>query len=254
MYQDTDFGKEVLDGARAAGREARSIKLVETTTHKPTDQDFTAPDHQAASAAGCDLVAHGHHRARLDRALRDGAQDRLDRRRSSSARPRPTTSFVGAAQGMDEASTPWASPRCPTSTASVPTVKTFVRALQEASYNVDPNIGAVYGYVAADLTVTRALKNAGKDLTTRQLRQGPGSHQGLPRHLQRPGGHLRPEHPPGRELLVPGRGQGRPLGPRDRAARLLAGAAKTNDEARAGDRPGFSLAEAISPQSAAAAP
>ena len=31
-------------------------------------------------------------------------------------------------------------------------------------FNIDPNIGAVYGYVGADLTVT-GLKNAGADLT-----------------------------------------------------------------------------------------
>ena len=47
MYQDTDFGKEVLDGVQAQA-EKLSIKLAETATHKPTDQDFTAPDHQAA--------------------------------------------------------------------------------------------------------------------------------------------------------------------------------------------------------------
>jgi branched-chain amino acid transport system substrate-binding protein len=42
-------------------------------------------------------------------------------------------------------------------------VKTFVENYKK-KFNVDPNIGAVYGYVAADLTV-QGLKNAGKDLT-----------------------------------------------------------------------------------------
>src|SRR5918996_2965214 len=41
MYQDTDFGKEVLDGIQQQV-EKMKLKLVETTTHKPTDQDFTA--------------------------------------------------------------------------------------------------------------------------------------------------------------------------------------------------------------------
>src|SRR5262245_19297946 len=41
MYQDTDFGKEVFDGIEAQVAKSK-IKLVETTTHKPTDQDFTA--------------------------------------------------------------------------------------------------------------------------------------------------------------------------------------------------------------------
>ena len=59
-------------------------------------------------------------------------------------------------------------------------------------YKADPNIGAVYGHVAADLTVT-ALEKAGPNLTARQLRQGDGVGQGLPRHLQRPRGELRPD-------------------------------------------------------------
>src|SRR5437764_12245417 len=54
MYQDTDFGKEVLDGVQLQAEKMR-IKLVETTTHKPTDQAFTAPITQL-KAAGCDLV------------------------------------------------------------------------------------------------------------------------------------------------------------------------------------------------------
>src|SRR5437016_13353560 len=41
MYQDTDFGKEVLDGIQMQADKLR-IKIAETTTHKPTDQDFTA--------------------------------------------------------------------------------------------------------------------------------------------------------------------------------------------------------------------
>jgi hypothetical protein len=41
MYQDTDFGKEVLDGVQMQADKLK-IKIVETVTHKPTDQDFTA--------------------------------------------------------------------------------------------------------------------------------------------------------------------------------------------------------------------
>ena len=77
-------------------------------------------------------------------------------------------------------------------------------------YKVDPNIGAIYGHVAADLTVT-ALDEDGQRADHRQLRQGAGVDQGLPRHLQRPRGHLRPRQAPGRQLLVPGRGEGRAL-------------------------------------------
>jgi branched-chain amino acid transport system substrate-binding protein len=51
----------------------------------------------------------------------------------------------------------------PYADSPVESVRKFFAAYK-ARYNVDPNIGAVYGYVAADLTVT-GLKNAGADLT-----------------------------------------------------------------------------------------
>ena len=41
-------------------------------------------------------------------------------------------------------------------------------------YKVDPNIGAIYGHVAADLTVT-ALEKTGPELTTDSFVQGPWS-------------------------------------------------------------------------------
>src|SRR5258705_5457500 len=57
IYQDTDFGKEVLDGVQAQADKMK-LKVVETTTHKPTDQDFTAQVTKL-KAAGCDLVVLG---------------------------------------------------------------------------------------------------------------------------------------------------------------------------------------------------
>src|SRR6202011_559747 len=57
MYQDTDFGKEVLDGIQMQLDEMK-LKLVEVVTHKPTDQDFTAEITKLKSA-GCDLVVLG---------------------------------------------------------------------------------------------------------------------------------------------------------------------------------------------------
>src|SRR5258705_1201551 len=57
MYQDTDFGKEVLDGVQAQA-EKMKLKIVETVTHKPTDQDFSAQITKL-KAANCDLVVLG---------------------------------------------------------------------------------------------------------------------------------------------------------------------------------------------------
>src|SRR4029077_18153502 len=57
MYQDTDFGKEVLDGAQLQADEMK-VKVVQTTTTKPTDQGFRA-EITKLKVAGCDLVAMG---------------------------------------------------------------------------------------------------------------------------------------------------------------------------------------------------
>src|SRR2546428_625073 len=49
--------KELLDGIQIQADKLK-IKIVETTTHKPTDQDFTAQITRL-KAAGCDLVVLG---------------------------------------------------------------------------------------------------------------------------------------------------------------------------------------------------
>src|SRR5437016_6510808 len=54
MYQDTDFGKEVVDGVQAQIDKLK-LKLVDTVTHKPTDQAVTPPI-TTLKSAGYDLV------------------------------------------------------------------------------------------------------------------------------------------------------------------------------------------------------
>src|SRR5260370_657895 len=159
MYQDTDFGKEILEGAKEQ-TQALGIKIVETTAHKPTDQDFTAPITKLREAK-CDLVAMGvivkDAIIPYNTARKAGWNDVIFLGAASSY-----DSFVGAAPGMDGFYTMGLT-EMPYVDSPVPTVKKFVEDYKKR-YNVDPNIGAVYGYVAADLTV-QGLKNAGKDLT-----------------------------------------------------------------------------------------
>jgi len=57
MYQDTDFGKDVLAGAQLQ-TEAMGMKVVATTAHKPTDTDFTAAVSKLRDA-NCDLITMG---------------------------------------------------------------------------------------------------------------------------------------------------------------------------------------------------
>ena len=57
MYQDTDYGRDVLAGAQAQV-EAMGLKLGGTTGHKPTDTDFNGAVAKLRDA-NCDLIVLG---------------------------------------------------------------------------------------------------------------------------------------------------------------------------------------------------
>jgi branched-chain amino acid transport system substrate-binding protein len=159
MYQDTDFGKEIVVGAEIQAKKL-DIQIVAMSAHKPTDQDFTA-SLTNLKAAGCDLVLMGT----IVRdtiipyvAARKMGWTDVDFVGSAAVYDR----VVGGAQGMDGMYAMGLT-EMPYVDSPVESVRKFFAAYK-AKYNVDPNIGAVYGYVAADLTVT-GLKSAGADLT-----------------------------------------------------------------------------------------
>jgi branched-chain amino acid transport system substrate-binding protein len=159
MYRDTDFGKEIVIGAELQAKQL-GINIVEMAAHKPTDQDFSASITKL-KGAGCDLVLMGT-------IVRDSIVPYVTARKMGW----DDVDFVGSAavydlvvgnaQGMD-GFYGMGLTEMPYADSEVQTVKTFVAAYK-AKYNADPNIGAVYGYVAADITAT-GLKNAGPDLT-----------------------------------------------------------------------------------------
>jgi len=162
MYQDTDFGKEVLDGVNIQAEKLK-IKVLETATHKPTDQDFTAQITKL-KGAGCDLVV-------LGTIVRDSIVP------YSTARKIGWTDvdflgsaasydlFVAAAQGgVTEGLYAMGLTEMPYRDTLRPDAQAWFDRYKDR-YRAEPNIGAVYGYVAADLTM-QGLKNAGKDLTT----------------------------------------------------------------------------------------
>src|SRR5215468_7071308 len=174
MYQDTDFGKEVLDGVQAQVDKMK-IKLAETTTHKPTDQDFTAQITRL-KGAGCDLVVMGT-------IVRDSIVPYATARKigwtdvdflGSAA---TYDLFVAAAQGgVTEGLYAMGLTDMPYRDTLSPTAQAWFDRYKER-YKVDPNIGAVYGWVAADLTVL-GLEKAGVDLTTASFVRGIESIKG----------------------------------------------------------------------------
>src|SRR5215510_9964356 len=58
MYQDTEFGKEVLEGAEQQTRKL-GIKLAETTAQKPKDKDSTPP-YTSNRNTGCHNIVMGN--------------------------------------------------------------------------------------------------------------------------------------------------------------------------------------------------
>ncbi len=159
MYQDTDFGKEVHEGV-VIQTQKLGLKILETTTHKPTDQDFTAPITKLRQA-NCDLVVMGT-------IVRDSIVPYATARKmgwneveflGSSA---TYDVAVAAAPGTDGLYTMGLA-AMPYADSENPAMRTFVAQYKE-KFKIDPNIGAVYGYNAADLTVA-ALDKAGPNLT-----------------------------------------------------------------------------------------
>jgi branched-chain amino acid transport system substrate-binding protein len=168
MYQDTDFGKEVLDGIQMQLDEMK-LKLVEVATHKPTDQDFTAEITKLKSA-GCDLVV-------LGTIVRDSIVPYATARKigwtevdflGSAA---TYDMFVAAAQGgVTEGLYAMGLTDMPYRDTLSPVAQGWFDRYKER-FKVEPNIGAVYGYVSADLTVV-GLEHAGPDLTLDTLITG----------------------------------------------------------------------------------
>jgi branched-chain amino acid transport system substrate-binding protein len=168
MYQDTDFGKEVLDGVQIQAQKM-NLKIVETVTHKPTDQDFTAQITKL-KAAGCDLVVIGT-------IVRDSIVPYATARKigwtdvdflGSAA---TYDMFVAGAQGgVTEGLYAMGLTDMPYRDTLSPVAQGWYDRYKERFKN-DPNIGAVYGHVAADLTVM-GLDRAGANLTTDSFVKG----------------------------------------------------------------------------------
>jgi branched-chain amino acid transport system substrate-binding protein len=161
MYQDTDFGKEVLDGVQIQA-EKMKLRIVETVTHKPTDQDFTAQITKL-KAAGCDLVV-------LGTIVRDSIVPYATARKigwtdvdflGSAA---TYDLFVAGAQGgVTEGLHAMGLTDMPYRDTLSPAAQAWFDKYKDR-YKAEPNIGAVYGHVAADLTVV-GLEKAGANLT-----------------------------------------------------------------------------------------
>ncbi|MEM9623706.1 MAG: ABC transporter substrate-binding protein [Pseudomonadota bacterium] len=164
IYQDTDYGVEILEGARDQA-EAMGLELAEVSAHKPTDSEFTAAILRLKNAK-CDLMLMGTvHRDTilvLDAARKMGWDD------VAWVGNNAAYAQVIADQESGEGyySFVHMAKLYPDDDMSPP-----VRAWWDAyvaEYGTEPGLAAMEGYRAADLTVL-ALEKAGPELTTQGL-------------------------------------------------------------------------------------
>jgi len=160
MSQDTDFGRDVMDGARDELK-ALNMKLAAETLHKPTDTDFSASVARLRDA-NCDLILFGT-------ITRDTIQIVSAIRKIGW-----NVEMLGQAASYDEAvaEVPGGVTEGFYSMTPVlfvaasdpsPTVKEFAGKYKKL-YGKEPNFAAQLGYTAAQLVVL-ALQNGGKNLT-----------------------------------------------------------------------------------------
>ena len=168
MYQDSDFGKDVLAGV-VAQTKAMGMKIAGTTAHRPTDTDFNAPVAKTAKTPAAT-------RSCMGTIVRDTNIIIQTARKMGW-----NVDFVGQFASYDTAvaSLPggategffcmapalYAYPDDPR-----PAVQDFAKRF-EAKFGRPPNFHGEVGYTAATV-VLMALDHAGRDLTTDSFIKG----------------------------------------------------------------------------------
>ncbi len=167
MYQDSDFGKDVLAGV-VAQTKAMGMDVVATTAHRPTDTDFNAPVSKLKDA-GCDAVMLGtivrDTNIIIQTARKMGWN--VDFVGQFASYDTAVASLPGGATEGTFCMAPalYAYPDDPR-----PAVQDFAKRFT-AKYGRPPNFHGEVGYTAATI-VLMALDKAGRDLTTDSFIKG----------------------------------------------------------------------------------
>lgn len=165
--QDTDFGRDVMDGVRDQLK-AMNLQLVAETAHKPTDTDFTAAVSKLRDAK-CDVVV-------LGTIVRDAIQFVSAVRKAGWS-----VDMIGQAATYDSAVAEFpgrATEGIYTMTPVLfvanndprPEVQAFAKKYKEL-YKHDPNFAAQIGYTGAQVLM-KGLEAGGKDLTVDSFIKG----------------------------------------------------------------------------------
>lgn len=160
MAQDTDFGRDVMEGVRDQLK-VEKIELSAQTLHKPTDTDFSASVAKL-SDAGCDLVV-------LATIVRDTNQIIASARKVGwqvdmlGCNASYDTAVADVPGGANEGYYTVTGALLAYPDDPRPEVRAFAEKYK-ALFGREPNLAAELGYSGAQL-VMLALQNAGRDLT-----------------------------------------------------------------------------------------
>lgn len=165
MYQDTEYGQESFEAARDQV-EVMGMELVEVTTHKPTDQDFT-PQLTRLRTAGCELIIAGvivRDAIIPYSAARKMGWDEVDFLGTLASYDRTVAAAEG---GVTEGFYAMAVIPMPDRETATPAMLDWMDRYR-ARFGEDPNIGSLYGWLGAFITF-EGLRRAGPDPTSASL-------------------------------------------------------------------------------------
>lgn len=161
IYQDTDYGQEILDGVEDQVK-AMGMKVVAVSSHKPTETEFTAVILKLKNA-GCDAVMMGT--IHTDTILILDAAKKMGWAGVDWVGNNATYAQVVAEQDSAEGYF------CFTHMAKIYPDEEMSTELRDwwdryvQMFGEEPGVPAMEGYRAADL-VFQALDRAGRDVTT----------------------------------------------------------------------------------------
>jgi branched-chain amino acid transport system substrate-binding protein len=205
MYQDTDFGRDVMDGARDQLK-AMNMSLAAETAHKPTDADFSASVAKLKDA-GCDAILLGtivRDTNQIVAAVRKTGWDVPIMAQVAAYDSAVAEVPGGVTEGIE----------CMTSVLFVGKDDPRPAGLpEELPRQVRPRTqlrrpDRLFRRPGADPgpAERRPQSHAG------QLHRRHGEHQELRRHLRLAVDELRPQHPPGLQQELRGGGEERQVG------------------------------------------
>ncbi len=159
MSQDTDFGRDIMDGAKDQLK-AMGMTLAGETLHKPTDTDFSAAVARLRDS-NCDLVVVGgivRDSVQIISAIRKTGWN-VDLMGQAASYDEAVAEVPG---GVTEGFYSMAPALYVAAMGKTPEIKAFAEKYK-ALYGKEPNFAAQLGYTGGKLVVL-GLKNAGKDL------------------------------------------------------------------------------------------